>query len=189
MYLRFWKPLADRCLAALLLLCALPPGLCIALGLYLCYGKIFFVQKRITQFERPFYILKFITMLPDAQGQPQATRWGKYLRQSHLDELPQLLNILRGEMSFVGPRPLLPEYLPHYQDWERRRHQVKGGLTGFAQIHGGQSLDWHRKMQYDAWYVAHCNWALDCAILWATLSGRSLLHRMQAEKKAFGANK
>jgi lipopolysaccharide/colanic/teichoic acid biosynthesis glycosyltransferase len=103
---------------------------------------------------------------PDEQ---RLTALGRFLRGSSLDELPQMWNVLKGEMSLVGPRPLLPEYLPRYNTHQRRRHEVKPGITGWAQINGRNALAWERKFDLDVWYVDHSSLLLDTKILWQTL--------------------
>jgi len=125
---------------------------------------------------RPFRLLKFRTMTdgraPDGEPLPDADRMtglGRWLRSTSLDELPELINVLRGEMSLVGPRPLLMEYLPLYSPEQARRHDVRPGLTGWAQIHGRNSLSWEERFSYDVWYVDHRNLALDLRILLLTL--------------------
>jgi lipopolysaccharide/colanic/teichoic acid biosynthesis glycosyltransferase len=105
-------------------------------------------------------------LLPDAQ---RLTRLGRFLRNSSLDELPQLWNVLRGDMSLVGPRPLLAAYLPRYDSTQSRRHEVRPGVTGWAQVNGRNSLTWDQKFELDVWYVDHCSLWLDAKILWLTL--------------------
>ena len=136
----------------------------------------FFRQTRIGLGERPFRIWKFRTMtdaansngvpLPDAM---RLTRLGRVLRTASLDELPQLLNVLRGEMSLIGPRPLLPQYLPRYTPLQRRRHEVKPGITGWAQVNGRNALTWERRFELDVWYVEHGSLWLDLRILLMTV--------------------
>jgi lipopolysaccharide/colanic/teichoic acid biosynthesis glycosyltransferase len=140
-------------------------------------GKpVFFRQLRIGYRERPFAFFKFRTMTEarDSRGMllcdaQRLTALGQFLRASSLDELPQVWNVLKGEMSLVGPRPLLPEYLPRYDMRQRRRHEVKPGITGWAQVKGRNALDWEQKFELDAWYVDHRNFWLDLKILWLTL--------------------
>ena len=177
MYRRLFKPAADRLLAAAGLIVALPAILVLAIAIRLRMGSpAVFRQVRIGLNETSFRFLKFRTMTQDcdAQGkllpdEPRLTRFGRFLRSSSLDELPQLWNVLTGEMSIIGPRPLLPEYLPRYSAVQRRRHEVKPGITGWAQVKGRNSLGWGKKFELDVWYVDHCNLKLDVQILWMTI--------------------
>ncbi|MDN3686196.1 sugar transferase [Cyclobacterium jeungdonense] len=145
-------------------------------------GPVFFTQTRTGRSGRPFTLLKFRTMSEarDASGkllsdEKRLTRIGSWLRQSSLDELPQLYCVLRGEMSLVGPRPLLPEYLPLYSEEQNRRHEVLPGITGIAQIKGRNRLSWENKFRYDTWYVRHRSFLLDVKILYLTI--RPLVRR------------
>lgn len=177
MYQRRIKPMSDA-IMALLLLCILAPVLCILTltGAVFMRGRPFFVQNRIGWKERPFRIIKFRTMTQakDASGrllpdERRLTAYGRFLRKTSLDELPELLNILKGEMSFVGPRPLLPEYLPFYTEEERLRHTVRPGLTGLAQVNGRTNIDcWEDRFRWDLEYVRRCGFRLDCRILCKT---------------------
>jgi sugar transferase EpsL len=139
-------------------------------------GPVFFRQRRPGYGGRPFNLLKFRTMtsardahgnlLPDAQ---RITRLGRILRSTSLDELPELLNVLKGEMSLVGPRPLLMQYLSRYTPEQARRHEVKPGITGWAQVNGRNAVTWEDKFAYDVWYVDHRSLVLDIRILFVTL--------------------
>ena len=136
-----------------------------------------FRQQRPGWHGRPFTMIKFRTMRDavDPHGQPlpdaeRLTRFGLWLRATSLDELPELFNVLRGDMSLVGPRPLLMEYLPLYTATQARRHEARPGITGWAQINGRNSLDWAEKFQLDVWYVDHQSLRLDLLILWRTLA-------------------
>lgn len=137
-------------------------------------SPIFFHQPRIGRDEVPFRIVKFRTMhprSPDHQtDRERLSTLGRWLRRTSLDEIPSLLNVLRGDMSLVGPRPLLPRYLPYYHETERMRHQVRPGITGWAQIHGRNQLDWNTRLSQDIWYVRNWSFYLDLKILWKTLS-------------------
>ncbi|QFZ92680.2 sugar transferase [Synechococcus elongatus] len=174
---RFFKQLADRLAALLLLLLLAPLLLLLALLVRLQLGSpILFYQTRPGLQGQPFRLLKFRTMTSDrdAQGQllpdsQRLTRFGRWLRSTSLDELPELWNILRGEMSFVGPRPLLMQYLPLYSPEQARRHQVRPGITGWAQINGRNAISWEEKFRLDVWYVDHQSFALDCRILLLTI--------------------
>lgn len=135
-----------------------------------------FKQIRIGRDERPFELLKFRTMRTamDRSGQPlpdaeRLSPIGRLLRRSSLDELPQFWNVLRGEMSLVGPRPLLERYLPRYSEHQRRRHEVLPGMTGWSQVNGRNALSWEEKLRLDVWYVEHWTIGLDCRILCLTV--------------------
>lgn len=173
---RYWKRLLDICIAILLLLPFLALGTGLALvSLWAFRGQVFFRQKRLGYHNRIFTIYKFATLLPEQlHGRTLAmetrqTAWGKFMRDYSLDELPQLLNILKGDMSFIGPRPLLPEYEAIYSPAEARRHLVKPGLSGLAQVNGRNALDWNQKMFFDQQYVTNISFLLDMKILWKTM--------------------
>ncbi|MBW8190546.1 sugar transferase [Neiella marina] len=137
---------------------------------------VLFSQVRPGKHGRPFRMYKFRTMtdardsdgelLPDAQ---RITPFGQFLRSTSLDELPELWNVLKGEMSLVGPRPLLMEYLPLYSEYQRRRHETPPGITGWAQVNGRNAISWQQKFNYDVWYVEHQSLLLDIRILWLTV--------------------
>lgn len=162
--------------AALLLLS--PVLLCVAIMVATKMGRpIFFRQQRPGLNEKPFFMLKFRTMLNanDAAGQALAdaqrlTPFGRWLRSTSLDELPELWNVLKGELSLVGPRPLLMEYLPRYNTAQRRRHEVRPGLTGWAQVNGRNAVDWDERFQLDVWYVDNRSFWLDLKILAMTVA-------------------
>jgi lipopolysaccharide/colanic/teichoic acid biosynthesis glycosyltransferase len=159
------------------LLCATPLMALIALAIWLREGRpVLFRQRRIGLQDREFTLWKFRSMALgrdlDGRSLPDSVRLtalGKILRGCSLDELPQLWNVLTGDMSLVGPRPLLPEYLPRYNEFQRRRHAVKPGITGWAQVNGRNGLTWERKFELDVWYVDHWSLWLDATILWMTL--------------------
>ena len=143
---------------------------------------VIFKQERPGLYAAPFHILKFRSMVEtsDADGQPlsderRLTAFGRFLRSTSLDELPELFNVLRGDMSLVGPRPLLTQYLGRYTSEQARRHEVKPGITGWAQVHGRNELSWQDKFRLDVWYVDHRSLGLDCLILCMTV--RALLTR------------
>ncbi len=176
MYRNVFKPLFDRTLAALLLIVAAPVMAGVALAIYVSMGRpILFRQERPGKDGKIFTIYKFRTMSDerDAKGEllPDEVRLkgvGRVIRAASLDELPQLFNVLKGDMSFVGPRPLLTEYLPLYDARQRRRHEVLPGITGWAQVNGRNAISWQQKFEYDVWYVEHQSFVLDMKILWLT---------------------
>jgi undecaprenyl phosphate N,N'-diacetylbacillosamine 1-phosphate transferase len=138
-------------------------------------GKPFFFQRRPGKNGRIFMLIKFKTMndrkdekgnlLPDEK---RLTSIGKFVRKTSLDEIPQLLNVLKGDMSLIGPRPLLVEYLPLYNAFQNRRHEVRPGITGWAQVNGRNAISWQRKFELDVWYVDHVSFKTDCQILMKT---------------------
>lgn len=137
---------------------------------------VFFYQMRPGKDAKPFKVIKFRSMLDatDAQGRPlpdeqRLTSFGRFLRASSLDELPELWNVLKGEMSLVGPRPLLMDYLPFYTSTQARRHEMRPGITGWAQVNGRNAIGWEDKFDLDVWYVDHQSVLLDFKILWLTL--------------------
>ena len=173
----FSKRLFDLLTSALALIVLSPVlGLTALLVRIQLGGPILFRQQRPGYKGRPFHIFKFRTMIdrfaPDGSLLPDSerlTRFGRVLRSTSLDELPELFNILRGEMSVVGPRPLLMEYLPLYSAEQARRHDIPPGLTGWAQVHGRNALSWEDKFRLDVWYVDHWSFWLDLKIIFLTL--------------------
>ena len=170
------KNLFDKTLALFLIILFSPIYIIVSFLIYKKMGTpILFRQKRPGYKEKIFGIYKFRTMtnekdqfgnlLPDEQ---RLVGIGKFIRSTSLDELPQLFNVLKGEMSFVGPRPLLIEYLDLYNDQQKRRHDVKPGITGLAQVNGRNAISWEQKFEYDVWYVDNQSFALDMKILWMT---------------------
>jgi len=171
------KPLLDFVIATVLFIILLPVIVLVALLLLkITGGKPFFTQERPGQNAEIFRLIKFRTMLDliDSNGLPlpdnqRLTKIGKWIRASSLDELPQLINVLKGEMSLVGPRPLLVKYLPLYSAFQNRRHEVKPGITGWTQVNGRNSISWDKKFELDVWYVDHLSFKLDLKILWLTV--------------------
>ncbi|MFY9107269.1 undecaprenyl phosphate N,N'-diacetylbacillosamine 1-phosphate transferase [Aliarcobacter cryaerophilus] len=170
------KNLFDKTLALFLIILFSPIYIVVSLLIFFKMGSpILFRQKRPGYKEKIFGIYKFRTMTneKDANGNllPDNKRLvgiGKFIRSTSLDELPQLFNVLKGEMSFVGPRPLLEEYLPLYNEKQKRRHDVKPGITGWAQVNGRNAISWEQKFDYDVWYVDNQSFLLDIKILWLT---------------------
>ena len=177
MYKNFFKRLCDFSIVFLALLCIWWIIAMIAIWLHFANkgAGAFFSQIRIGKNECPFRIYKFKSMtderdadgklLPDAQ---RLTRVGRFIRSTSLDELPQLINVLKGDMALIGPRPLLVQYLPLYTKEQARRHEVRPGITGWAQVHGRNLTKLSKKFEYDVWYVDHLSFALDLKILWMT---------------------
>lgn len=171
------KRVFDFLVALMALILLWPVILLVTLVVWRYLGKpIVFRQQRPGLFERPFNIYKFRTMslLSDSDGEllpdeARMTRLGTFLRKYSLDELPQLFNVLKGDLSLIGPRPLLMEYLPLYTGEQARRHHVRPGITGWAQVNGRNAISWEDKFNYDVWYVDHQSLWLDIKILWMTV--------------------
>jgi len=170
------KRLFDVLLSLFLMILFLPIFIVVSILIYMKMGSpILFRQQRPGLNEKIFGIYKFRTMTDerDESGAllPDEKRLigiGKFIRSTSLDELPQIFNVLKGDMSFVGPRPLLVEYLPLYNDKQKRRHSVKPGITGWAQVNGRNAISWEQKFEYDVWYVDNQSFLLDMKILWLT---------------------
>ncbi|WP_134685863.1 sugar transferase [Brevibacillus migulae] len=185
------KRCLDFTVALLLLLCLLPVLIVLIILIRVKIGSpVLFKQRRPGFQGRPFIIYKFRTMTDqrDEQGRllPDEARiipLGRMLRKYSLDELPQLLNVLKGELSLVGPRPLLMEYLPLYSPEQARRHEVKPGITGWAQVHGRNALTWEEKFALDVWYVDHRSFLLDLRILWMTAG--KVFHREETAQQEY----
>ena len=177
MYKILFKTILDFLLALLLLLLLFPLLLLVALGLtFYNKGTPFFTQQRPGKSERIFKLIKFKTMKDawDAEGKPlpdkdRITPVGAWVRKLSLDELPQLINVLKGDMSLCGPRPLLMKYLPLYNVTQKRRHEVKPGITGWAQVNGRNAISWEQKFEFDVWYVDHISFILDVKIVYMTI--------------------
>ncbi|WP_344978926.1 sugar transferase [Compostibacter hankyongensis] len=178
MYENCFKRILDCIISTLLFIFFFPLFLLIAVILFFSLkGSPFFTQFRPGIEGKIFKLIKFKTMndRKDAQGEllpdiDRLTPIGKFIRKTSLDEIPQLLNVIKGDMSIVGPRPLLVEYLPLYNNFQKRRHEVRPGITGLAQINGRNAITWKEKFEYDVWYVDHISLALDAKILIATFS-------------------
>jgi len=177
MYRNFLKRILDFTASLFGLIILSPIFLIVTIGLFFANGgKPFFFQRRPGKDGKIFNIIKFKTMndkkdssgklLPDAD---RLTKIGAFVRKTSLDEIPQLINVLKGEMSLIGPRPLLPEYLSLYNDTQRRRNEVRPGITGWAQVNGRNAISWEKKFEYDVWYVDHISFALDLKILLLTV--------------------
>lgn len=176
-YITIIKPFLDFTVALLAFTILLPVFIIVVLLLTVANsGKPFFFQLRPGRNEHIFKVIKFKTMndrkdengtlLPDAQ---RLTAIGNFVRKTSLDEIPQLLNVIKGDMSIVGPRPLLVEYLPLYNDIQKHRHDVRPGITGWAQVNGRNAIGWKQKFEYDIWYVNNISFLLDLRILLKTV--------------------
>lgn len=177
MYKQFYKRLIDFCIVFTVLLIIWPVLLVITIWLHFANkgAGAFFFQERPGKDEKIFKVIKFKTMtderdangvlLPDAE---RLTKVGRFVRSTSIDELPQLINVLKGDMSLIGPRPLLVAYLPLYSSVQARRHEVRPGITGWAQVNGRNLCKLSKKFEYDVWYVDHCSFKTDVKILWMT---------------------
>jgi lipopolysaccharide/colanic/teichoic acid biosynthesis glycosyltransferase len=176
-YSRFFKRFFDIIFSILILVVASPLLVISSIVLYLQNsGNVFFYQQRPGYLERPFNIMKFKTMtderdskgelLPDNQ---RITKIGGVIRKLSLDELPQLFNVIKGDMSLIGPRPLLFKYIPLYKEWQKRRHEVKPGITGWAQVNGRNSISWEKKFELDLYYVENVSLLLDLKVFLLTI--------------------
>lgn len=178
MYKNCFKRMIDCCLAMVAIVVLSPVMAAVAVLLAVANKGVgvVFTQTRPGKNGRLFKVMKFKTMtderdengnlLPDAQ---RLTKTGKFIRSTSLDELPQLFNVLKGDMALIGPRPLLPQYLPLYSKEQARRHDVRPGITGWAQVHGRNAISWKKKFELDVWYVDHCSFWLDLKIILLTV--------------------
>jgi len=200
MYTSFFKPFIDVIAAFVFLLILSPVFVFVFLGLSISNnGRPFFYQPRPGKHERIFKVVKFKTMndKKDADGKllsdkERLTRIGKFVRTTSLDEIPQLINVLKGDMSLIGPRPLLVKYLPLYNEFQRKRHEVRPGITGWAQVNGRNAISWEDKFKYDVYYVDNISLQLDIKIFLKTLKkvvkSEGISAEGQATVKAFTGN-
>lgn len=192
MYKNFFKSLLDFILSFFGLILSSPVFIVVFIALFFANkGKVFFLQNRPGKNEEIFKIIKFRTMndkrdalgnlLPDVE---RLTTIGKVVRKTSLDEIPQLINVLLGDMSLIGPRPLLPEYLSLYSEFQKKRHQIKPGITGWAQINGRNAIEWNKKFEFDVWYVENLSFLLDLQIMFITLKKVAKLEGVNREGQA-----
>lgn len=201
MYKKYTKRLIDVVVAAVVLL--LIGWLLLLVAAFLHFANkgagVFFLQERPGKDGKIFRIIKFKTMTDecDAEGnllpdEQRLTRVGRFVRSTSIDELPQLLNVLKGDMSLIGPRPLLVQYLPLYTPEQMRRHEVRPGITGWAQVHGRNAISWQEKFKLDVWYVNHCTLGTDLKVVWLTfvnvLKRRDINSATSATMEVFTGN-
>lgn len=178
MYRHFFKRFIDFWIALVVLICISPILIVVTVWLHFANkgAGAFFLQERPGRDAKIFRVIKFKTMtdergsngelLPDAQ---RLTKVGKFVRSTSIDELPQLINVLKGDMALIGPRPLLVKYLPLYSAEQMRRHEVRPGISGWAQCHGRNNISWTEKFKLDVWYVDHCTLWTDLQVIWITI--------------------
>jgi lipopolysaccharide/colanic/teichoic acid biosynthesis glycosyltransferase len=201
MYKVFFKRFIDVGISLVLLVLTLPFTLTATVLLaFANNGKVLFIQQRPGRYGKPFRIIKFKTMNDrrDARGVllPDSVRLtpvGRFIRKTSIDELPQLINVLKGDISLIGPRPLLMEYLPLYSPQQARRHEVRPGITGWAQVNGRNMTTWEKRFGYDIYYVDHLTFALDVKIFFLTilkiLQGEGISGEKSATMEKFRGNK
>lgn len=178
MYKRFFKRFLDFCISLIALICISPILLVVTIWLHFANkgAGAFFLQERPGKDEKIFKVIKFKTMTDerDADGnllpdEKRMTNVGKFVRSTSIDELPQLINVLKGDMALIGPRPLLVQYLPLYSKEQARRHEVRPGISGWAQCHGRNAISWTEKFQLDVWYVDHVSLLTDLKVIFITV--------------------
>lgn len=193
MYKHFFKRVIDFTLALLALLAICPLLLCVTIWLHFANkgAGAFFLQERPGLHGKIFKVIKFKTMTDerDAEGNllPDAdrlTKIGKFVRSTSIDELPQLINVLKGDMALIGPRPLLVQYLPLYSKEQARRHDVRPGISGWAQCHGRNAISWTEKFKLDVWYVDHCSLWTDLKVIFITIKKVLVRDGISAEGQA-----
>ena len=178
MYKHFFKRFLDFWISLIALICISPILLVVSIWLHFANkgAGVFFTQERPGKDEKIFKVIKFKSMtderdvdgnlLPEAQ---RLTKIGAFIRKFSIDELPQLINVLKGDMAFIGPRPLLPKYLPLYNEEQHRRHEVRPGISGWAQVHGRNNITWTEKFKLDVWYVDHVSLWVDIKVIFLTI--------------------
>lgn len=191
-YKNYFKRLLDCAITLVALILLSPVFLIVMISLFFAnQGNPFFFQPRPGKDGRIFKIVKFKTMndkkdnegnlLSDAE---RLTRIGSFVRKISVDEIPQLINVLKGDMSLIGPRPLLVQYLPLYDEYQARRHEVRPGITGWAQVNGRNAISWKQKFDYDVWYVDHVSFSLDIKIFFLTIKKVFVREGISAEGQA-----
>ena len=193
MYKHFFKRLIDFSVALIVLICISPLLLVVTLWLHFANkgGGAFFLQERPGKNGKIFKVIKYKTMTDerDEQGQllpddKRLTPVGSFVRSTSIDELPQLFNVLKGDMSLIGPRPLLPQYLALYSPSQARRHEVRPGISGWAQCHGRNAISWTQKFEYDVWYVDHVSFLTDMKVIYYTIKAVLKRDSISAEGQA-----
>lgn len=201
MYKNFFKRFFDFWIALIALICISPILIVVTIWLHFANkgAGAFFFQERPGWHGKIFKVIKFKTMtderdengalLPDEQ---RLTKVGKFVRSTSIDELPQLINVLKGDMALIGPRPLLVQYLPLYSKEQARRHEVRPGISGWAQCHGRNAISWKQKFEYDVWYVDHVSLLTDLKVIWITimvvLKRSDISEEGQATKEPFNGH-
>lgn len=178
MYNYFFKRFLDFWISLIALICISPILLIVSIWLHFANkgAGVFFTQERPGKDEKIFKVIKFKSMTDerDAEGNllpevQRLTKTGAFIRKFSIDELPQLINVLKGDMAFIGPRPLLPKYLPLYSEVQHRRHEVRPGISGWAQVHGRNNITWKEKFELDVWYVDHVSLWIDIKVIFLTI--------------------
>ena len=201
MYKKFFKRILDFCISLIALICLSPILLVVTIWLHFANkgAGAFFMQERPGKDAKIFKIIKFKTMTDerDSDGnllpdEIRLTKVGRFVRSTSIDELPQLINVLKGDMALIGPRPLLVQYLPLYSKEQARRHEVRPGITGWAQCHGRNAISWTEKFALDVWYVDHCTFKTDLKVIFTTINKvlrrADISHDGSATMEAFNGN-
>ncbi len=201
MYRKYFKRIIDFFISLLALICLSPILLVVTIWLHFANkgAGAFFLQERPGKDANIFKIIKFKTMTDerDANGnllpdEVRLTKVGRFVRSTSIDELPQLINVLKGDMALIGPRPLLVQYLPLYSKEQARRHEVRPGITGWAQCHGRNAITWTEKFKLDVWYVDHCTFKTDLKVIFTTINKvlrrADISHDGSATMEAFNGN-
>lgn len=190
MYKHFFKRVLGFCISLIALICISPILIVVTIWLHFANkgAGAFFFQERPGKDGKIFKVIKYKTMTDerDAEGnllpdEVRLTKVGKFVRSTSIDELPQLINVLKGDMALIGPRPLMPSYLPLYSKEQMRRHEVRPGISGWAQCHGRNTISWKEKFEYDVWYVDHCSLLTDIKVMFITI--KKVLARQDIAKE------